>query len=185
MDEVIHRLRTNVRGLKKAIGRNATKQIRANSVKEKVRSLVRDYFDKVRPALGSRDDVLKPVDDEMQNILRYTHKATVARSYQEAIKRLSEAINDVESVALTATRDESAKGIADEDRRIIATLKQICPSAALSYEQGLRDLPDEARVSWRGTATEFREALRETLDKMAPGFQVRERPKPTDNETEG
>ena len=58
------------------------------------------------------------------------------------------------------------------DREIIAALKKQVVSAACSYEQALRDLADANRASYRGPATDMREALRETLDHLAPDKQV-------------
>ncbi len=46
------------------------------------------------------------------------------------------------------------------------------PSAAASYRQGLSDLIGSERLSYRGTAAEFRESLRETLDQLAPDADV-------------
>ena len=46
------------------------------------------------------------------------------------------------------------------------------PSAATSYRQGLLDLRASDRLSYRGTAAEFREALREVLDHLAPDDTV-------------
>jgi len=60
----------------------------------------------------------------------------------------------------------------EADRLIVETLRDICPSAAASYDQAVRDLADMSRVSWRGTANELREALRETLDLLAPDEEV-------------
>jgi hypothetical protein len=49
----------------------------------------------------------------------------------------------------------------------------LVPTAALSYEQALRDLAaSDERVSFRGTANELREALRETVDRLAPDDEV-------------
>ncbi len=76
---------------------------------------------------------------------------------------------------------------------ILAKLNGVVPSAALSYEQALRDLQHAGRKSWRGTGVELREALREVLDALAPDADVtavpgyepepdehgRPRPKPT------
>ena len=52
------------------------------------------------------------------------------------------------------------------------TLDRLVPSAAASYRQGFNDLNGVDRLSYRGTAAEFREALRETLDHLAPDDQV-------------
>ncbi len=57
---------------------------------------------------------------------------------------------------------------------LIATLDELIPSAAQSYRQGLFDLNSlEERFSYKGTACEFRESLRETLDLLAPDEEVR------------
>lgn len=58
------------------------------------------------------------------------------------------------------------------ERRIIDTLQKLVPAAAASYEQCLFDLADPSRKSHRGTAHELREALRETLDYLAPDGAV-------------
>jgi hypothetical protein len=57
------------------------------------------------------------------------------------------------------------------EERIIATLSELLPSASLSYQQVLSDLK-ENRISYRGTAVELRETLREVLDQLAPDNDV-------------
>lgn len=59
-----------------------------------------------------------------------------------------------------------------EDEHIIGKLEALVTSAALSYEQAIRDLNDDNRVSFRGPALELREALREILDHLAPDSEV-------------
>jgi hypothetical protein len=61
------------------------------------------------------------------------------------------------------------------EHAILMKLREDCPESAASYEQGIDDLKHE-RLSWRGTATEFRESLRELLDKLAPDENVRKSP---------
>ncbi|WP_316206782.1 MULTISPECIES: hypothetical protein [unclassified Bradyrhizobium] len=78
------------------------------------------------------------------------------------------------------TRLESDRGkslkpelaVTAEDEQIIKTLQDLVPAAALSYQQALRDLADDSRVSFRGPALELRETLRETLDHLAPDKEV-------------
>ena len=64
----------------------------------------------------------------------------------------------------------------DVDTQIIDTLQSIVPSAALSYEQAAADIHSPKRLSWRGPATDLREALRETLDYLAPDNDVKAMP---------
>ena len=52
--------------------------------------------------------------------------------------------------------------------QIIETLQSLVPTAALSYQQAIRDLADSTRVSYRGPAAELREVLREVCDHLAP-----------------
>jgi hypothetical protein len=56
---------------------------------------------------------------------------------------------------------------------ILRTLERMVPPAALSYRQALHDIAESDRVSYRGTAAELRECLREVLDQLAPDEAVR------------
>lgn len=59
----------------------------------------------------------------------------------------------------------------------MATLDSLIPTAGQAYRQGLHDLDNrENRFSYRGTASEFREALRETLDTLASDDDVKKQP---------
>ena len=58
------------------------------------------------------------------------------------------------------------------ERQIIDTLLGVLPAAAASYEQCLADLGGPPRRSYRGTAHELREVLRETLHHFAPDRDV-------------
>jgi hypothetical protein len=78
--------------------------------------------------------------------------------------------------------------ISTRDKKIIQTLYRLVPSAALSFEQALLDRANKDRKSFRGTAAELREALREVIDHFAPdedvvkapGFKLeKDRTKPT------
>ena len=60
---------------------------------------------------------------------------------------------------------------------LISTLEAIVPTAALSYKQALTDLNIcNHKISFRGTATELREALRETLDHLSPDTAIMKEP---------
>jgi hypothetical protein len=55
---------------------------------------------------------------------------------------------------------------------IVRTLRNLVPTAASSYEQVLRDVQESSRVSYRGTAADLREVVREVLDHLAPDADV-------------
>jgi hypothetical protein len=63
-------------------------------------------------------------------------------------------------------------GHAEEDKQVIGKLDALVPSAGRSYEQAVLDLKDGGRISFRGSALELREALREILDSLAPDSEV-------------
>lgn len=75
----------------------------------------------------------------------------------------------VSSTAFAANQHKSHS----VDLQIVGTLQSIVPSAALSYQQAVSDLQGATRLSWRGPATDLREALRETLDYLAPDEDVK------------
>jgi hypothetical protein len=89
---------------------------------------------------------------------------------EEAVRGLEEELSDgadlPRGAALPLTETSA------EDQRIIETLEGLAPSAALSYKQAIIDLADTHRLSFRGPASELREALRETLDCLAPDTAV-------------
>ena len=73
-----------------------------------------------------------------------------------------------------------AQGVLSQtERSVLGALTQNLPGSARGYAQVLREI-DVNRVSWRGTAAELREVLREVIDHLAPddrvmaspGFQV-------------
>ena len=55
---------------------------------------------------------------------------------------------------------------------IFAALDGVIPTTSFSYKQVLQDLNDQNRVSYRGTAAELREVVRELLDHLAPDDEV-------------
>ena len=74
-------------------------------------------------------------------------------------------------LTLTSPLPRSAKReaviLSTDEMSILETLDRLIPSAAASYRQGLADIKGDDRLSYRGTAAELREALRETLDHLA------------------
>ncbi len=66
--------------------------------------------------------------------------------------------------------------LSQTERTILETLNAMLPASAASYEQALRDITQGGRASWRGTATELRETLRDVMDHLAPDESVRTTP---------
>ena len=95
------------------------------------------------------------------------------KRYQTLLSKARKALISLDARLLVSPIAGENLGIDNRvDTMILETLEQIVPSAALSYKQAIQDLQVSERFSWRGPATDLREALRETLDYLAPDSDV-------------
>lgn len=158
------------------------KAVNVNDQSSKDRSieLATCYFRDVRPQLvsvGGETENLLQHDELWQQFVRLAHGNNARRTYLKTIDTLRKQLSEFNISALTTTAPHAAQSTAyampsSEETLILKTLEDLVPSAAASYRQGLNDLLDSERLSFRGTAAEFREALRETLDHLAPDTDV-------------
>ncbi|KYG97886.1 hypothetical protein [Bradyrhizobium sp. DOA1] len=129
-----------------------------------------------RPLLSNAaidDETIGRLDVAFQELLRLASSRNVTDAYQKRlriIRRLAPTISA--ALELKAGEHRSHEALTSSDKQIIQTLERTVPSAALSYRQALADLSDAGRVSFRGSGTELREALREVLDHLAPDREV-------------
>jgi hypothetical protein len=169
--------------LERAIGRVSAVNVNTTTARESARSLIQDYFRRTRPdliAVGLTESDLEEFDDLMQRLLQLANGRNAKTSYARLLREIRGNVQRVElrrEYRLGEQRQgEAAQGTilaTDIETKIIETLRELVPSAALSYEQALRDLSRSTeRLSFRGTAVELREALRETLDHLAPDDDV-------------
>ncbi|MBS0172012.1 MAG: hypothetical protein JSR62_16820 [Nitrospira sp.] len=101
----------------------------------------------------------------------------MAKRYQEILTGVKKSLIELDSQNVaTAGQIAGNNGRDFVDSQIVETLQAIVPSAALSYEQATSDIQSNRRLSWRGPATDLREALRETLDHLAPDKDVKATP---------
>ncbi|MGB7991647.1 MAG: hypothetical protein WCF44_19765, partial [Candidatus Methylophosphatis roskildensis] len=160
---------------RKAVNAVTGPQVQSKSHKERIRSLVEDYFNEVRPLL---DDAtvegihITSVDGLMQTLLQLCHKSSSTAKYKSTLKYLKKHLVLLDSWLIATPLRSTSETREGVDDRIVVTLRALRPSAALSYEQALVDLAQDQRLSWRGPATDLREALRETLDQLAPDEDV-------------
>jgi hypothetical protein len=108
----------------------------------------------------------------MQALLALCHKKGSVQKYKDLLRQAKSHLIHLDSGIVARSGRQSGDGRTDQDIRIVTTLRALLPSAALSYEQALLDLSVGERLSWRGPATDLREALRETLDHLAPDIEV-------------
>jgi hypothetical protein len=154
----------------------ATGQIRSTPLREEVRKLAQAFFQELRLGLvgAGLDEEVEALTEIFGTLIRLSEAATTKPKYLKAFK----AIRDISPEVVTRLEKDRGKSlkpelmITPEDEKIISTLQGLVPAAALSYQQAIADLADDNRVSFRGPALELREALRETLDHLAPDKDV-------------
>lgn len=180
---MISQLLGEVERLAGVVKKNTAVNVNSHKTKQQAVELGSAYFRDYRPhvvgVLRDTDD-LAAYDDDWQQLIRLAHgnnpKATYAKLLRRLIKKTKE-INVVShSAAVTAPAIASATlTYSQAEEMLLATLDSLLPSAAASYRQGLADIASQPlRHSYRGTAAEFREAFRETLDHLAPDKDVME-----------
>ena len=161
--------------LTKVISSYPGKQIRSEKVKGSVRAMVQDYFQETRGLISTLDT--SSLDTRMQTLYALTSKNATAASYKSALHSIKKLIQEAELALIIApsnppTPQENAGGLSHTDGLIVETLEELLPNTALSYKQVIADLGEAGRLSYRGTATELREVVREVLDHLAPDDDV-------------
>jgi hypothetical protein len=168
-----------VEDLSAAIARVSAVNVNSDATREEARNLAQRWFREVRPqcaSMGMGEEDLRGSDELLQYLLRLANGRNAKRSYSTTLRALRKLRPVLE------TRLETSRGLAATRRNsgvltaleagIVRTLEQMLPHAALSYRQVLEDLAAPERYSYRGTATELREVVRETLDHLAPDADV-------------
>jgi len=181
MVEELRALEARFRGLDKRLSKLGSQQVHSPVIKRDTQSVVDDYFRSVRGTLlqgGFTDDELGALDNGTQSLLEHCHRHVTVSKYRKTIKRAVSSLVALEQLAHTASQRALTGRVAPDrtDALIVTTLQQLLPSAAAAYEQAVRDLQTDNRLSWRGPATDLREALREVLDHLAPDDEVERQP---------
>ena len=179
MSDPVDDWRALISAVKKAqrkINSTQGNQVRSAPLRDDVRALAQVYFQQLRLGLigAGLDQESHVLSDVFEELIRLSEAASTKPKYQSAFKVIRDMSPDI------VARLEKDRGhpvrpqviVTVEDEKIIKTLQELVPPAALSYQQAIADLADDDRVSFRGPALELREALRETLDHLAPDKDV-------------
>jgi hypothetical protein len=155
-------------------------QVRSAPLRDEVRALAQTFFRQLRLGLigAGLDEEVQVLSQAFETLIRLSEAASTKPKYLKAFKTLREISPEV-ITRLEKDRGQSLRPeltITAEDEKIINTLQGLVPAASLSYQQAIADLADDNRVSFRGPALELREALRETLDYLAPDKDVEASP---------
>ncbi|MBK9130137.1 MAG: hypothetical protein IPM20_00635 [Gammaproteobacteria bacterium] len=177
MAQILQAFIQEVDNARKGLNKVKGQQLHSQKERDGLRSLVERYFNEVRPSVVSeqeQSDAIRHVDTDMQELLALCHKRGRAKSYQQLLANAKSGLITVDAQVVSSTAlATNQQKLEVVDLQILGTLQSIVPSAAISYQQAISDLQGASRLSWRGPATDLREALRETLDYLAPDEDVK------------
>jgi hypothetical protein len=147
----------------------------ATAFREEAKETVQFYFRSVRPqliALPIDAEHIEALDGINQHTLELAARPNRKSTYRSRMRELSGLRGRVETIIEIRANSPVAQ-LAPQlttatETAILTTLDQLVPTTALSYKQVVLDLSDKRRTSFRGTASELREVLRELLDHLAP-----------------
>lgn len=175
LDKII----SSLEALEQSLRRGASVNVNDQATKELVISLAKSYFSSGRKIIAETidPDATSEIDEIWQMLVRLAHGNNARSSYRKVVTRLRKEMREfnIYVVASGGQFDDYAAAsrvLTGEEILLLETLDRMIPSAAASYRQGLTDLRQVGRLSYRGTAVEFREALRETLDHLAPDNEI-------------
>lgn len=161
---------------RRKVRKSSAQQIRSKTLKMEIRNLAQNYFNSIRPTLNSinRDSDIAVLDESLKKLIELTHISGAKTTYLSRLGAAKKLLVSLDADLTAQISIEGPNSLYDTaDRRIVDTLQSILPSAASSYQQALQDLHSSDRLSYRGPATDLREALRETLDHLAPDKDVK------------
>jgi hypothetical protein len=182
---MIPQLLQDIERLAGTIKKNNAVNVNSQKTKQQAIDLGSAYFRDFRGLVVGvfRDtDSLESYDEDWQQLIRLAHGNSPKTRYEKLVRRLvktTKEINVINHSAVTTAPAIVASELtySQAEEILLATLDNLLPSAAASYRQGLSDIASSTlRHSYRGTAAEFREAFRETLDHLAPDKDVMEQP---------
>jgi hypothetical protein len=158
----------------------STVNVNDRATKDEAIALASAYFNTYRAqiagAIGVTDALLQH-DKKWQDLVRLAHGNNQRKSYIRLLSLLTREIREFSVVSLVKVADAGGQNngpsdLSPSEIALVSTIEILSPTAAASYRQGILDLRGVDRLSYRGTASEFREALRETLDYLAPDSEV-------------
>ncbi len=168
-----------------ALSRYKARNVNAAGLRKQAKDIVKSYFDEQRNALqrlGTSEEKLNDFDLEMQRLIGLSTGLNSRVSYRKTLRSLRARRKKIETgleflIGVEAPATTTTALVVDHiEAAILKTLQTMLPSAAKSYEQVLIDLQDHRKKSFRGTAAELRESVREVLDHLAPDADVMKAP---------
>ena len=177
-------LEAKLSSFKSSLAKCKAVNVNTSALKDGAKEIVQIYVRLSRPQLiqtGFQESELTDLDTASQSLLKLSNGNNPLRRFKNELSIILAAKTEIDAqrekkIGQALVNAKVSLPSNSQELKILETLRQIVPVAALSYEQGCRDLTDRARLSYRGTANEFREALRELLDHFAPDEAVCSQP---------
>jgi Predicted pPIWI-associating nuclease len=161
-----------------ALSRHDARTVNASGLRQQARDLVQGYFHEVKGTLqrlGVTDATVKELDSEMRRLIGLSSGRNSKTSYQDVVRNIKSERKRIETGLefLIGAESPASATLSGSEAAILATLEKMIPNAGASYKQAMLDVQQPGRVSYRGTAAELREVVREVLDHLAPDADVR------------
>jgi hypothetical protein len=170
----LDRISKDVARLAAAVSSIRTKTVQPPAAQPIARTIARTYFELVRPELSavqSRAGLVEEIDFVLQSLLQLASAQREKEAYLGQIAELRPYLLEA-TVDVMKARGSPRLVLSQTERAILDTLTKMLPVTGASYEQALLDIAQRKRVSWRGSAAELREVLREAIDHLAPDDKV-------------
>jgi Predicted pPIWI-associating nuclease len=172
--------RVALNNLRARLRRCDTETVSLEEIRTLSKSVANLWFHDVGPLakLATENEAaLKSLDDLMSRLIDHTLRATRRSLY---LSTVNEALRTYErGIYVDLHKKVSAVlagGYSIVNDQISESLARLSESLVAGYRQVHKDLADESRISWRGTANELREVLRELLEMLAPDETVMKMP---------
>ena len=188
-------LSDDFRKFAKKIASSTSVNLNSEPLRQEAVAVARRYLQEARQIIKQHgfEEELKSLDERFQKLYELAQGRNPVASYKKQITPVSKALPKITARLEMEVSTPKSPELSAIEIQIFETLAGLIPTAALSYQQSIRDLADATRVSFRGPATELREVLREVLDHYAPDADVessegylpekdqngKDRPKPT------
>lgn len=172
--EALDELSQHVATLLQFTNSGRSKSLAGTKVQPVARAIATTYFESIRPDLDivkSRAGLVDEIDFVIQSLLQLASGTREKQAYAGQLNELRPYLLEA-TVDLMKSKGATRLVLSETEKSILETLAALLPACAESYEQALRDITQGARISWRGTATELREALRGVIDHLAPDDKV-------------
>ena len=152
------------------VNKNTSRTIGSASLKDETKHVAQMYFGGVRRGLQQLGltDLVEQLSIAFEALIVLSEGRNLTSSYKKHTKAIRRLIPKVTSQVAMQSGPVSVVSSSENDQKILKTLSDFIPSAALSYQQAIVDMAEGSRLSFRGPAHELRESLREVLDHLAP-----------------